>query len=76
MFSCHVCGNTTPKSDFLSEVFTIDGRRVLVEHIPAQVCKRCGEAIFSRETIERVRRLVRQEGQPSKTVSLDIFALV
>jgi YgiT-type zinc finger domain-containing protein len=75
MFRCHVCGNPTAKSDFVSEVFTIDGRRVLVEHIPAQVCERCGEAIFSRETTERVRRLVRQEGQPSKTVSLDVFAL-
>jgi HTH-type transcriptional regulator/antitoxin MqsA len=75
MFRCHVCGNTTAKSDFVSEVFTIDGRRVLVEHIPAQVCEGCGEAIFSRETTERVRRLVRQEGQPSKTVSLDVFAL-
>ena len=67
--------HTTAKSDFVSEVFTIDGRRVLVEHIPAQVCERCGEAIFSRETTERVRRLVRQESQPSKTVSLDVFAL-
>ena len=75
MFKCHVCGNTTAKSDFVSEVFTIDGRRVLVEHIPAQVCERCGEATFSRETTERVRRLIHEEGQPSKTVPLDVFAL-
>lgn len=75
MFRCHVCGNTKAKSDFVSEVFTIDGRRVLVEHIPAQVCERCGEATFSRETTERVRRLVHEKGQPSKTVSLDVFAL-
>jgi HTH-type transcriptional regulator/antitoxin MqsA len=75
MFRCHVCGNTSAKSDFVSEVFTIDGRRVLVEHIPAQVCERCGEATFSREMTERVRRLVHEEGRPSKTVSLDVFAL-
>ena len=75
MFRCHVCGNTTAKSDFVSEVFVIDGRRVLVEHIPAQICERCGEATFSRETTERVRRLVHGEGQPAKTVPLDVFAL-
>jgi len=75
MFRCHICGNTTAKPDFVSEVFTIDGRRVLVEQIPAQICERCGEATFSRETTERVRRLVHGEGQPSKTVSLDVFAL-
>lgn len=74
MFKCHVCGGSAAKNEFVSEVFTIDGRRVLVEHIPAQVCERCGEATFSRETTERVRRLV-HDTQPAKTVPLDVFAL-
>ena len=75
MFKCHVCGSTAAKNQFVSEVFTIDDRRVLVEHIPAQVCERCGEATFSRETTERIRRLVHGECRPSKTVPLDVFAL-
>lgn len=74
MFKCHVCGGTAAKNDFVSKVFTIDDRRVLVEHIPAQVCVRCGEATFSRETTEKIRRLV-YEARPSRTVSLDVFAL-
>lgn len=74
MFKCHVCGGTAAKNDFVSEVFTIDDRRVLVEHIPAQVCERCGEATFSRETTEKIRRLV-HDARPSRTVSLDGFAL-
>jgi HTH-type transcriptional regulator / antitoxin MqsA len=75
MFRCHVCGNTSAKSDFVSEVFTVDGRHVLVEHIPAQICERCGEPTFSRETTERVRRVIHEKVQPSKTVPLDVFAL-
>ena len=47
MFNCHVCGNTAARNEFVSEVFTIDGRPVLVEHIPAQLCERCGEPTFS-----------------------------
>jgi HTH-type transcriptional regulator/antitoxin MqsA len=74
MFSCQVCGGTAARNEFVSEVFTVDGRRVLVEHIPAQVCERCGEPTFSRQTTERVRRLV-HEARPAKTVSLDVFAL-
>ena len=74
MFKCHVCGNTTAKSEFVSEVFTIEGRRVLVEQIPAKVCERCGEATFSRETTETIRRLVHGT-QPARTVPLDVFAL-
>jgi YgiT-type zinc finger domain-containing protein len=74
MFRCHVCGNTSAKSDFVSEVFTIEGRRVLVEQIPAQVCERCGEATFSRETTEKIRQLVHGAGQPVRTVPLEVFA--
>ena len=74
MVRCHVCGNTSAKSDFVNEIFTVEGRRMLVEQIPAQVCERCGEATFSRETTERIRRLVHGAGQPVRTVPLEVFA--
>ena len=75
MFDCHVCGHQVAKREFVSEVFTVAGRRVLVENIPAQVCERCGEATFSRETTEQIRRLVHESRRPLKTIPLDVFAL-
>jgi len=75
MFKCHVCGCEAAKDQFVSEVFTLEGRRVLVEHIPAEVCQRCGEATFSKETTEKIRQLVHGAGQPVRTVPLDVFAL-
>ena len=74
MYQCQVCGHTAAKSAFVSEVFNIEGRRVLVEHIPAQVCEHCEEATFSRETTESIRRLV-HDARPTRTVPLDVFAL-
>ena len=76
MFKCYVCGATAAREEFVSEVFTIDGRRVLVEHIPAQVCERCGYATFSSATTEKVRRLVHGEGHPVGTVPLDVYEMV
>jgi len=38
------------------------------------VCDRCGEATFSRETTEKIRRLVHGAGQPVRTVPLEVFA--
>jgi YgiT-type zinc finger domain-containing protein len=76
MFRCHVCGATAAKEEFVSEVFMIDGRRVLVGNIPAQVCERCGDATFSRATTEKVRRLVHGEGRPVGTVPLDVYEMV
>ena len=76
MFKCHVCGGTKARPELVSEVFSIEDRRALVERIPAQVCERCGEAAFSRETTEKIRRLVHGAGQPVKTVPLEVFALI
>ena len=75
MFKCHVCGHNGAKSEFVSEVFTIGNRRVLVEHIPAQVCGHCGEPTFSRETTEEIRKLVHGKGEAVRTVPLDVFAM-
>ncbi len=75
MFNCHVCGHNPSKPEVVSEVFNVEGRRVLVEKIPAQVCEHCGEAAFSRETTEHIRRLVHGAGRPVKTVPMDVFAM-
>jgi len=74
MFSCHVCGSTKGKEIFVEEVFHIDHKHFLVEHIPAMACERCGEKIFSRETTERIRRMMHGEAKPVKSVSMDVFA--
>ena len=67
---------TTPRNrNWLSEVFNVEGRRVLVEKIPALVCEHCGEATFSRETTEHIRRMVHGDGHPVKTVPMDVFAM-
>jgi HTH-type transcriptional regulator/antitoxin MqsA len=74
MFSCHVCGFSEAYEDYADEVFLIEGKRVLVEHIPVTRCTRCGEATFGRATTERVRQLVHGQAQPVKTVALEVFA--
>ncbi len=74
-FKCHVCGGESASDEFVNEVLEVDGRRVLVEHIPAQVCARCAEPAFSRETTERIRLLVHGAGRPARTVPMDVFEL-
>lgn len=76
MFKCDVCGATEFREELIPEIFFVDGRRILVEHIPARVCCRCGETMFSRETTEKVRRMVHGEGQPIGVVQMDVFEFV
>jgi YgiT-type zinc finger domain-containing protein len=74
MFRCHVCGKTEGREKVVSEVFDVDGKSVRVENIPATVCVHCGEAVFSRDTTEKVRRMVHGEAKPVKSVQMDVFA--
>ncbi len=74
MFRCHVCGATDANTGLMNEVFLIEGKGVLVEGIPAQVCVRCGEATFSRETTERIRRMVHGEAKPVRAEVMEVFA--
>lgn len=73
MQHCKQYGSTDLQEVLVREVFDIDGKLVLIEKIPARLCSRCGEESFSRETTERVRRLVHGEGKPMGSVSLDVF---
>lgn len=74
MFQCHVCGKTETLQELVSEVFEIDGKPVRVDAVPATVCANCGEAVFCRETTERVRRMVHGEAKPVKSIQMDVFA--
>ena len=74
MFKCHVCGSTESRNELVREVFEVNGKRVLVENIPAQVCARCGEEIFSKDTTEKVRLIVHSKVKPIKSIKMDVFA--
>jgi YgiT-type zinc finger domain-containing protein len=74
MFKCHVGGSEESHSEFINEVFNIQGRFYLVENIPAMVCSHCGEEVFSRETTEQVRVILQEPKQPSRSIPLDVFS--
>lgn len=74
MSQCNVCGSNEYHEEFVSEVFEINGQPVLVEHIPARVCLRCGDVTFSRETMEQVRKMLHGATKPVRTVQMNVFA--
>ncbi|MFO1430785.1 MAG: YgiT-type zinc finger protein [Candidatus Competibacteraceae bacterium] len=70
---CDVCGATESRTKLVSEIFIVSGKRILVEHIPARVCAQCGEATFSGNTTEKVRRLVHGEARPVGEITLEVY---
>ncbi len=72
---CHVCGSNRSENVYVDEVFNVNGRHVLVEHIPARRCRQCGELTFDSDTTERVRLLLHESPLPVRSVTLDVFDL-
>ena len=74
MFKCHVCGSQSSHTEYVSEIFNIGGKLHLVENVPATICDRCEEALFSSETAENIRVMLNGEDKPVRSVSLDVFS--
>jgi YgiT-type zinc finger domain-containing protein len=74
MFKCHVCESSESHFEYVNEVFEIGNKFRLVENIPATVCSRCGEEIFSSETSEAIRVMLYSKSEPIKSVILDVFS--
>ena len=76
MVRCQVYGTTEAHQALVDEIFVINGKYVLVEGIPASICTRCGEATFSRETTERIRRMVHGEAQSVRHGYGDLYLCI
>ena len=70
---CEVCGIGIREQKKIDEAFSIDGRWIAVEHIPAEVCSHCGEITIGAKTAERIRASVRDGKQPQEKVEMNVY---
>ena len=51
----------------------VEGRFVIIEHVPARVSVRTGERFVSPQTVERLQQIVWKEKTPSRVVEAPVF---
>jgi HTH-type transcriptional regulator/antitoxin MqsA len=71
---CAVCGQAGFHSAFVTRTFTVDGKLLVVEGIPAEICDRCEAASFSAEVGEQLRRLIHEPHQPVRLIQAEVLA--
>lgn len=74
MNQCHVCGEDEFSERLVKETFEVEGKLVIVEDIPAQICNRCGEITFSSEIAENIRLIINGNKEPTRSIQVDVFA--
>ncbi len=69
--------NSTPHETFVEREVTytseVNGKLVVIEHVPARVCIETGEQLFSPSTVERIHQIIRGNSEPSRFVQAPVF---
>jgi YgiT-type zinc finger domain-containing protein len=50
-----------------------DGKFVIIEHVPARVCRETGEQYFSPETVEHIQALIKGGKKPDKMIETPVY---
>lgn len=70
---CTVCGIGVRERKTVDEAFFMNGRWVVVEHIPADVCSHCGEVTFDADIAEHVRKIVHSGKRPRTAIEANVY---
>lgn len=71
---CDICGGKL-KNELVSYTILYKGQWIIVEKVPASVCKQCGEKLFDPETVEKLQNIIWSKKKPQKEVKTPIYDL-
>ncbi len=52
------------------------GKVLIIEHVPARVCRETGEQLFAPETVERLQHIVWEQRTPIRIIETPVFEFV
>lgn len=51
----------------------VDGKFILIEHVPARVCRETGEQLFSPKTVAQLQSIIRSRVKPSRVMETPVY---
>ncbi len=69
---CAFCGNNTEEKD-VTFVYEEGDEYLVVEHVPAEVCTKCGEKTYAPEVTDELLKFAKKEFIPVKTINVPVF---
>ena len=71
---CDICGGKREKK-LVSYNIIFEGRLVVVENVPAEVCGQCGEQYFAPNTVEILQKTVWSKKKPKRIIETPVYDL-
>lgn len=72
MKKCVFCGGNVEK-EMVTFTYEEDDKYLFVEHVPAEVCTRCGEKMYSPKVTDELLKYAKAEFKPVKTIKVPVF---
>ncbi len=69
---CVFCAGTL-EDNVVTFAYEEEDKYLFVEHVPALVCNKCGERIYSPEVTDKLLKFAKDEFRPVKTIKVPIF---
>jgi HTH-type transcriptional regulator / antitoxin MqsA len=51
----------------------LDGKFILIEHVPAKVSLETGEQLFSPQTVEKLQRMILEKQPPKRFIETPVY---
>ena len=71
---CDLCGGKVEKK-LVGYTLFYEGHWIIVENVPAKVCRQCGEKLFDPKVVERLQRIIWNKQMPRKKIKTPVFNL-
>jgi YgiT-type zinc finger domain-containing protein len=72
----HEAWEETFEEQKVTYVLEHQGKVLIIENVPARVCKETGERLFAPETVERLQHIVWEQRQPTRLIETPVFEFV
>lgn len=59
----------------ITHVQSYQGKIYILENVPAEVCRQCGEVLLSPGVLEKIQRLVWSDAEPTSTKETPVYDL-
>lgn len=61
------------KDELVTYTLELNGKLIVVEHVPARVDPQTGERFFTPETVERLQQVAWEQRQPKRMIETPVF---
>ena len=69
---CVFCGGEVERR-YVTFTYDEDGKYLIIEHVPAEVCVKCGEKTYSPEVTDELLRLAHEKVAPVRKIEVPVY---